>query len=64
MRRKEAEPLQKVTILLFEGDMEWLQGTFQKIGASRAIRRLVRNFRKDIESKVPRSEAEELEHDN
>ena len=48
-RKKSEVPLQKVTLYLFQGDMSWLQGRFPHIGASVAIRKLVRQFRKDIE---------------
>lgn len=37
------DPLQKHTLNLFEGDFEELQALFPDIGASAAIRQLVRN---------------------
>ena len=42
MRRKADYPLQKVTLNLFEGDWDFLQATYPRIGASRVIRDLVR----------------------
>lgn len=43
MKRREREPLEKVCINLFEGDMNALQELHPRVGAGRAIRELVRS---------------------
>lgn len=52
-RKKEAEPLEKVTISLFKGDMEKLQSIYPQIGGSKVIRELTRTHLLNIEAKVP-----------
>ena len=42
MRRREDIPLQKVTLNLYDGDMNFLHALYPGIGASRAIRAIVR----------------------
>lgn len=49
--RKEAYPLEKVTLNLRQGDWEWLRTVHGKKGASKVIRELV---------KVHRERSEEL----
>jgi len=57
VRRREDLPLQKVTLNLYEGDMTFLQDLYPRIGAGRAIRRLVRQFRERIESGAKKENA-------
>lgn len=49
MRRKEDFPLQKVTLSLYDGDWDYIRSLYSQIGASRVIRKLVRNFREKVE---------------
>jgi hypothetical protein len=44
MTRKSEEPLQKHTLLLYEGDYERLQTMYPDIGASVVIRKIIRDF--------------------
>ena len=44
MTKKSEEPLQKHTLLLFEGDYERLQTMYPDVGASVVIRKVVREF--------------------
>lgn len=55
MRRREDLPLQKHTLNLFEGDFQFIKDTFGQVGAGRAIRRLVRNFRLQVEAGVKKN---------
>ena len=61
MRRKEDLPLEKVTLLLFEGDLDFFKAMYPRLGASRAIRHLVRKFRLEIEAKVRTDSLEHVE---
>lgn len=51
MKRSE-QPLQKVTLNLFEGDMERLMAIYPRHGASFVIRNLVRQYVKNLEAKT------------
>lgn len=50
MTRKSEEPLQKHTLLLYEGDYERLQTMYPDVGASVVIRKVVRTF---IDQRLP-----------
>jgi hypothetical protein len=47
---KNDRPLQKVTLLLFEGDLDRLRQYYPDVGASPIIRRLVSSFLNQIEA--------------
>lgn len=48
-RRKEEEPLQKVTLNVFKSDYDWLGEQYPALGRTKAIRQLVRMHRLQIE---------------
>lgn len=50
MRRKEDHPLQKVTLNLFEGDFERLQTLYDRLGAGKVVRTLVRSHLRKIDA--------------
>lgn len=52
MRRKEDRPLQKVTMLLFEGDFTRLQILHPDIGASKVVRKLIRQHLSTVDKKL------------
>lgn len=52
-RTVETEPLQKHTLLLYEGDFEKLGAYYPQIGASVAVRRIVRSFLNRINDAAP-----------
>ena len=52
MKRKEAEPLMKVCLNLYDGDFQRLQSLHPKIGAGKVIRTLVHSYIKSIEDKA------------
>ena len=52
-RRKETKPLQKVTIALYRGDMEYLQAYYREDGASKIIRTLVHKHILELEADMP-----------
>ena len=47
--KKAEHDLQKVTLNLFEGDLERLQALYPDVGGGPIIRRLVRSFIEQIE---------------
>lgn len=47
--RNEDDDLQKVTLNLFNGDMEKLRSFYPDVGASAVIRRIVRRYIEQIE---------------
>lgn len=49
MRRRENEPLQKHIVNLFEGDFGKMQALHPRLGASKAIRMIVRGHIKKAE---------------
>ena len=51
-RRKADYPLQKVTLYLREGDMNWLQEMHGRKGASKVIRDLVMGHRERVEKLI------------
>ena len=59
MRREEI-PLQKVTLSLYKGDFDRLREFKPRLGASKVVRLLVRNYinavEKRVEQRLPRSE--------
>lgn len=61
MRRKEDIPIEKVTLNLYAGDMGFLQRMYPRLGASRAIRRLVRSYREKIEAGAGTDDLAKLE---
>lgn len=48
---REREELQKVTLNLYQGDYEKLMVLFSDVGAATIIRRVVRKFIQQIETK-------------
>jgi len=50
--RKEAYPLQKVTLNLREGDWEWLRQMHGSLGAGKVIRELVMGHRARTENRI------------
>lgn len=57
MRRKENEPIQKVTLNLFHGDFGKLQDLHGDLGAGRVIRYMVRAYIAKVEKKVAEKQA-------
>lgn len=55
MPRRKTEDLEKVTINLTRGDMEFLQTAYPEIGASKVIRTLVREHCRRIEERMPKT---------
>lgn len=51
MLRSESEKLVKITTNVFESDWKWMHDTFNKAGASKALRQLLRKFRNETERK-------------
>ncbi len=49
MRRKEDLPLQKVTLVLYDGDFARLRDLHPRLGASKVVRMLVRKHIQEIE---------------
>lgn len=49
-RTNETEPLQKHTLHLYEGDFDRVGSFFPEIGASVAVRRLVREYLNKLEA--------------
>jgi hypothetical protein len=49
-RRKEAEPLTKITIALFTADLERLRALFATAGYNKALRIIVRNYLSDLDN--------------
>jgi hypothetical protein len=54
-KRKEAEPLAKVTLNLYRRDWEKLQELYPVIGASKALRSILRQHVTKVEAKVARA---------
>lgn len=52
MRRREAHPLEKVTLNLFKGDFERLREYHTHLGAGKVVRELVRGHIKAMEAKL------------
>lgn len=52
MRRKEDQPIKKVTLNLYDGDFEFLQDTYRETGAAKIVRELVRAHRRRIEAQL------------
>ncbi len=52
MRRKEDFPLQKVTLVLYDGDFARLRDLHPRLGASKVVRMLVRKYIREIENKA------------
>lgn len=57
MRRKEDRPLTKHTILLYDGDFDKLMALYPRPGASTVVRKLVRKFLKDLETREKKNES-------
>ncbi len=51
MRRKEDFPLQKVTLVLYDGDFARLRELHPRLGASKVVRTLVRKHIREIEDR-------------
>lgn len=54
-KRKESEPLVKVTLNLYARDWTELQRLHPVIGASKALRTILRNYISSVEAKVARA---------
>lgn len=52
MKRQEDHPLTKHTLNLYQGDFDWFGEHYSRLGASKAIRDLVRAHRRQEEEKV------------
>lgn len=52
MLRKEEYPLEKITLLLREGDFKWLQDMHPRSGAAKIVRELIIGHRERVEAKV------------
>ncbi len=50
--RKETEDLQKITTNVFLDDWKWLQETYAKTGASKALRTILRKHRQVTTKKI------------
>ena len=50
MKRKEARPVTKHTLNLFEGQVETLQRLYPRMGAAYAIRRIIEKHITDMEA--------------
>ena len=61
MKRKEAEPLMKVCLNLYDGDFQRLQSLHPKIGAGKVIRTLVHSYIKSVNDKAVKRLNEESE---
>ena len=48
--KNDDEGLQKVTLNLFDGDMERLRSFYPDVGASAVIRRIVRRYIEQVEA--------------
>jgi hypothetical protein len=53
MPRREAEPTDRYHVFLYASDIEWLNATYGgTIGVSKAVRMMVRGFRRKVEAKA------------
>lgn len=53
MPRRETEPLTRAHVWLFTDDLQWLKERYSdNAGVSKALRSLIRGFRKRVEDKV------------
>lgn len=52
MRRKEDHPLEKVTMLLYKGDFIKLQMLHSDMGASKVVRKLIRQHLNVVEERL------------
>lgn len=57
-KRKSDYPMQKVTLNLYEGDMDRLMTLYPKFGAGRIIRELVRAHLNKIDAQLNQPEVE------
>lgn len=60
MLRKEGYPLEKVTLLLREGDFKWLQNMHPERGAAKVVRNLIIMHRERVEAKAEQRKVREL----
>ena len=49
MRYREAYPLYKITVWIRDGDWEWLRARCGPRGASRIVRELIVDYRREME---------------
>lgn len=59
-RRKEAEPLIKVTLNLYRSSYRRMQELYPSMGAAKAIREIARNHVAQVDMKLARSREEDL----
>lgn len=52
MIRKEAYPLEKITLKLRKGDFKWLQDMHPELGAAKVVRQLIITHIKRVEAKT------------
>lgn len=52
MAKKSRKPLQKVTINLYHGDLAELETMYPQLGATVAVREIVHNYIRNINTKV------------
>lgn len=70
-RNNDPEPSVRLHLWVFESDLEWLRETYaHNIGVSQAVRKLIRAYRRRVETKVaasgdsaPQVKLSELIHD-
>jgi hypothetical protein len=70
-RNTDPEPSVRLHLWVFESDLEWLRETYaHNIGVSQAVRKLIRAYRRRVETKVasqgettPQVKLSELIHD-
>lgn len=52
MRRVEDEPIEKVTLNLYKGDFAKLRKHYEKAGAGKIVRTLVRDYLRKVEENI------------
>lgn len=52
IRRREAEPIERVHVQLFQGDKEIIAGFYPKLGYNAVIRQLTRSFVKRLQAQA------------
>lgn len=52
MLRKEEYPLEKITVMLREGDFKWLQEVHPRLGAAKVVRYLIIKHRERVEARA------------
>lgn len=65
MSRRETEAVSRHHVWLFDDDWQWLLDYYQsKMGVSRAIRVIIRNYRRNLEARAAaEAVTEDVSHD-